>query len=49
MNTFSLILVVASLVTGIAYAYDYKKLRPARIKALKEALLTCPTLSKGRC
>lgn len=46
MNTLSLILVVACVVTGIAYAYDYKKLRPARIKALKEALLSCPTLSK---
>lgn len=46
MNTFSLILIIASLVTGLAYAYDYKKLRPSRIKALQDALQACPTLSK---
>lgn len=46
MNTFSLILVIASLLTGIAYAYDYKKLRPARMKAYQEAMKACPNLSK---
>ena len=46
MNTFSLILVVASLITGIAYAYDYKKLRPGRMKAYQEAMKAYPNLSK---
>lgn len=46
MNTFSLILVIATVITGIAYAYDYRKLRPGRLEALKNALEACPQLSR---
>lgn len=46
MNTFSLVLVIASIVTGLAYAYDFKKLRPSRIKAYNDALAQNPNLPK---
>lgn len=46
MNTFSLILIVATLVTGLFYVYDVVKLRPERKAALKRALEQYPHLPK---
>lgn len=46
MNTFSLILIVATLVTGVFYAYDVVKQRPVRKANLKRALAQCPNLPK---
>lgn len=46
MNTFSLILLLASLGTGLAFAYDYFKLRPARLAAYKKAVTENPQLPK---
>lgn len=45
MNTFSLILVIASVVTGIMYVYDLIKLKPGRLQACKIALQANPQLS----
>lgn len=44
MNTFSLILVIACVVTGLAYAFDYVKFRPARMRNLEEAVRLNPNL-----
>ncbi|HIV54706.1 MAG TPA: signal peptidase I [Candidatus Anaerobiospirillum stercoravium] len=46
MNTFSLILIVATLVTGVFYVYDVVKQRPVRKANLKRALEQCPNLPK---
>ena len=46
MNTFSLILVIATVVTGLFYVYDVIKQRPQRKANLKRALEQCPTLGK---
>lgn len=46
MNTFSLILIVATLVTGVFYLYDVVKQRPVRKANLKRALAQCPNLPK---
>lgn len=46
MNTFSLVLLIAVIVTGLAYAYDYFKLRPARLEAYRKALAENPKLPK---
>ena len=46
MNTFSLILIVATVVTGLFYLYDVIKQRPQRKERLQRALAQCPTLGK---
>ena len=45
MNVFSLLLAIVSLITGLAYGYDYFAKRPTRLKNLKAALEMNPQLS----
>src|SRR5574344_1955143 len=46
-NSFSWILFIASIVTCVAFIYDYKKSRPARLEKLAEQMKkTDNTLSK---
>ncbi len=46
MNTFSVLLAVLSLVTGICWIYDFLKKRPMRIKKVAAAKEANPSLSK---
>lgn len=46
MNTFSLLLVFATILSGIAYFYDYKKDRPQRLKARAALLESNAKVSK---
>lgn len=46
MNTFSVLLAVLSVITGICWVYDYIKKRPARLKNLEVAAKANPDLSK---
>ena len=46
MNTFSLVLVIASLLSGLAFAFDFFKLRPARLEAYRKALAANPKLPR---
>lgn len=46
MNTFSVILAVLSVITGICWVYDYIKKRPDRLKNLEVATKANPQLSK---
>lgn len=46
LNTFSLTLVLMTVLTGLFYFYDYTRLRPTRMKNLQEAVERCPDLSK---
>lgn len=46
MNTFSLILFLASILTGVCYVYDFIKFRPTRNNNLKAALQLNPKLSR---
>lgn len=46
MNTVSLLLALACVLTGICFFYDYAKKRPARKRALQAALKQDPKLSR---
>ncbi len=46
MNTFSVLLAVLSVVTGICWIYDFFKKRPERIRRYKAAAESAPALSK---
>ncbi len=46
MNTFSLILVIATLVTGVLWLYDFKFKRPQRIKTCEQRAKEDPSFDK---
>lgn len=46
MNTFSVLLAVLSVVTGICWIYDFFKKRPERIRRYKASAESVPALSK---
>ncbi|HAH71097.1 MAG TPA: signal peptidase I [Succinivibrionaceae bacterium] len=46
MNTFSVLLAVLSVVTGICWIYDFFKKRPERIRRYKASIESAPALSK---
>lgn len=46
MNTFSVLLAVLSVVTGICWIYDFFKKRPERIRQYKASAESVPALSK---
>ena len=46
MNTFSVLLAVLSVVTGICWIYDFFKKRPERIRRYKASIESAPVLSK---
>ena len=48
MNTFSLILVIATLITGALWAYDRKVKRPLRLKNCEALAKSDPSFDKKK-
>ncbi len=46
MNSFALLLLIATLVTGVCYVYDFVKKRPGRKAAYAKSLTDNPSISK---